>query len=188
MPPNFHLVASSIAKTMYVVKGWSNRSNPVLSCEVLSQSLLAHNRPLLHYHILGTGTWAILSQNYCETRTTITENWFVRDFCDIRNTRKPPRRVVAEDFLPPARIAGMERPSRPVAVGCAVIAVLVLIPLVYVLSIGPAYLMADQGWLNPSAVDTVYRPLWGLAADSPTFVAHRFYDYVDLWTPVHHEE
>lgn len=82
----------------------------------------------------------------------------------------------------------MERPSRPVSVGCAVIAVLVLIPVVYVLSIGPAYMMADQGWLNHSAVNAAYRPLWDLAAHSPTFLAHRFYDYVGLWTPVHYNK
>jgi hypothetical protein len=58
---------------------------------------------------------------------------------------------------------------------------ILLLPVLYVLSIGPAAKLADVGVVSDSIVETVYRPLVLATKHSNTFRKAMFWYLHDLW-------
>jgi hypothetical protein len=72
------------------------------------------------------------------------------------------------------------------AVAIVLVAVLVLLPMLYVLSVGPVAWMITGGRIDPSwkpAVDVAYTPLEWVAEHVPV-VGPAIQGYVELWVPV----
>ncbi|MCI0358688.1 MAG: hypothetical protein L0211_09415 [Planctomycetaceae bacterium] len=71
------------------------------------------------------------------------------------------------------------------AVAIALMAVLVLLPLLYVLSVGPFVWMAGSGWIGQSwmpVAETVYEPLNWAANDVPV-IGEAIQSYAKWWEP-----
>jgi len=60
--------------------------------------------------------------------------------------------------------------------------VLILLPILYVLSVGPAVLMATSGRMNPKTLEAVYWPLEWTASNVPV-VGPAIIQYAALWEP-----
>jgi hypothetical protein len=76
--------------------------------------------------------------------------------------------------------AKKESASRSVALSAG-LAVALVLPILYVLSIGPAVWLSDQGYTGDPESNPIYRPLVWLVDTFPTF--EEFIDwYVDLWS------
>ena len=67
--------------------------------------------------------------------------------------------------------------------GCAMMAVggLVLLPLLYLLAIGPTAWLIEQEWISESFAERLYAPILMLIDLSP-FCQRLFEWYLDLWT------
>ena len=67
----------------------------------------------------------------------------------------------------------------------ALVAVLVVLPILYVLSIGPVVWLAQSGFISPSLgypLEFVYSPLkW--VADNVPIIGPAINGYVELWRP-----
>lgn len=65
-------------------------------------------------------------------------------------------------------------------------AVLLLAPVLYVLSVGPAQWLYSSGVISESTFDmlafNVYAPLWWLSGRSPSF-SNAIGSYIDWWLP-----
>jgi hypothetical protein len=60
--------------------------------------------------------------------------------------------------------------------------VLILLPMIYVLSVGPAVWMATSGRMNPRTLEAVYWPLEWTANNVPV-AGPAIVRYVELWDP-----
>lgn len=69
-----------------------------------------------------------------------------------------------------------------VYVAVAIVGLVVLLPGIYFLSLGPAVRLAHHELLSESAVETVYFPLVYVAENCDP-VAHALEMYVELWEP-----
>jgi len=67
--------------------------------------------------------------------------------------------------------------------GCVILSIscLVLIPLLYVLSCGPAVALMTRGILSQSAFDIIYFPLRFIATLSPNWIGRLLESYAELW-------
>ena len=71
-----------------------------------------------------------------------------------------------------------------VGIAVAIVGLLLLLPAIYVLSIGPAVRLIHMGWLNESAAEVVYTPLIALTEIcSPGPVEDGLTVYVEWWEP-----
>lgn len=74
-------------------------------------------------------------------------------------------------------MADQQRSAAPVII--AVLAILSL-PVLYVLSTGPAVLLMERGYINPEWVDTVYHPI-GIAMEAMPWFAAVMEWYLELF-------
>ena len=76
-----------------------------------------------------------------------------------------------------------ERRSPWPAVALAVL-VVILLPVVYVLSAGPAHRLCQQGLIDREIVQAIYRPLVeALDRDRTGPIRSAYYWYLELWLP-----
>jgi|SRR6185436_9637310 len=67
------------------------------------------------------------------------------------------------------------------AVILCVLAVLFLLPVLYVLSCGPAVALMTRGYLSEEAFDVTYAPLRVAVQASPKWIGQPLEWYADLW-------
>ena len=79
-------------------------------------------------------------------------------------------------------MAGMEeREQKSRGAGCAIVGVvLILLPVLYILSAGPAFWLWGRGSLSDDAVEMIYAPLY-FASDHSEWANDAFSWYVGLW-------
>ena len=62
-----------------------------------------------------------------------------------------------------------------------VIGLLIVLPVLYVLSAGPAALLTDKRYISVETLQTIYRPITWAGKRSPTFNSAINW-YIKLWT------
>lgn len=77
-----------------------------------------------------------------------------------------------------------ERPRRQLhsGYGVPIVAALFLLPVLYVLSIGPAYWLLCRGQLSGETLHFVYRPVERAGEDHRP-ISHFLVWYIELWVP-----
>ena len=76
----------------------------------------------------------------------------------------------------------MKRPEGRAAVVLVLVALLIALPMLYILSSGPAILLVDTGLVPMAVVRVVYAPIGWLEHNSPA--CREFIQwYVGLWSP-----
>jgi len=73
-------------------------------------------------------------------------------------------------------------PGGGVGIAVAVVGLLLLLPALYFLSVGPAVRLIYAGWLGESTAEVVYKPLI-LLSDSWSPAESVLSAYVELWEP-----
>lgn len=81
---------------------------------------------------------------------------------------------------------GAEQPSK--RLGYAVVWSLVLLvslPLCYLLSLGPAFGMAERGWISRATKDAYVSPVRAIFRDNPkSIIVDILNTYISLWLPL----